>query len=317
MIRWGVIGYGNIAKRFIRSLAKNMHGELYAIASRSGRGIDDLFKAYPNLHYYQDYQALINDKNVDAIYIAVPHESHYEWVKQALLSHKAVLCEKPATLSYQQTQELCELSKTHKTFFMEAMKTRFIPLIYDIKEMLQQGIIGNILRIETSFCNDVPYDEKSYLFDLKQGGILYDCGIYNIETIIDFIDSPLQDIKGEYTYQYGVDVYDSIELIFQSQQTALIECAMDRSKEKTMKIIGDKGMMIAIPFYRPQEVQVILHNGESKTYKKEYIIDDFYGEIEEVHRCIKSGTYESKRMSHADSLKAIKIIEMIKKLNHG
>lgn len=317
MIRWGVIGYGNIAKRFIESLSHNDNGELYAVASRSGRGIDELYQTYPKLHYYQDYQALIDDENVDAIYIAVPHDSHYVWAKQALINHKAVLCEKPATLSYQQTQELCELSKMHKTFFMEAMKTRFIPLIQDIKKMLHEGMIGKVKRVETSFCNDVPYNKNSYLFDLKQGGILYDCGIYNIETIIDFIESPLLDIKGEYTYQYGIDVYDCIELVFQNHQTALVECAMDRTKEKSMKIIGEKGMMIAEPFYRPQVVQVILQDGQSQTYKKEYIVDDFYGEIEEVHHCIKNGLYESERMSHAESLKAIQIIEKIKEFHHG
>jgi len=317
MIKWGVIGYGNIAKRFIESLSHNENGELYAVATRSGKGIDDLLQRYPHLCYYEDYQQLLDDDCIDAIYIALPHQSHYKWAKQALLKKKAVLCEKPATLSYQQTKELCDLSKQTHTFFMEAMKTRFIPLIQDMKDMIQQETIGIVSRIETSFCNDVNYQEGSYLFDKKQGGILYDCGIYNIEMILDFIDSPLIKINGQYTYQYDVDVYDCIELTFKNQQTALIECAMNQTKEKRITIFGEKGKMIATPFYRPQEVTVILNDGKSYTHTKKYIVDDFYGEIEEVHRCIKEKLYESERMSHSDSLKAIKMIEMIKENMHG
>lgn len=315
MIYWGILGYGNIAQRFINSLRNSDEGELYAIATYSQ--MQKAQQEHPYIHIYQQYEELINDEKVDAIYIALRHNDHYQWVKEALLHNKAVLCEKPVSLSYHQTKELCELSQKKHTFFMEAMKTRFIPMINEMKNIIDQGSLGKIQRIETSFCNDVPYHQGSYLFDKKQGGILYDCGIYNIETILDFIHAPIQDIKVEYEEKYGVDAYDLIEIVFKTGQSALIECALDRKKEKIMKIICEKGTMIANPFYRPQEVVVNFHNGESFTGMKPYIYDDFYGEITETHRCIAYVLQESPRMTHQDSLDAIQLIEQIKEKMHG
>jgi len=315
MIHWGILGYGNIAQRFIKSLTYSEEGQLYAIATYSQCQKAKL--DHPQICVYQQYQDLINDEQVDAIYIALRHDDHYHWAKEALLHNKAVLCEKPLTLSYQQTKELCELSKQKHTFLMEAMKTRFVPMMNEIKKIIDQGTLGQIQRIETSFCNDVPYHQNSYLFDQKQGGILYDCGIYNIETILDFIHAPIQDIKVQYEEKYGVDAYDVIELTFKTGQIALIECALDRQKEKTMKIICEQGIITTNPFYRPQEAVVHFHNGESFTGMKPYEHDDFYGEIAETHRCIAYILEESPRMTHQDSLDAIELIERIKEKMHG
>lgn len=315
MIHWGVLGYGNIAQRFIKSLDYSDEGKLYAIATASQT--QKVKQDYPHVLTYMQYQDLINDPQVDAIYIALRHGDHYQWAKEALLHNKAVLCEKPATLSYQQTKELCDISKQKHTFFMEAMKTRFVPMINEIKKIINQGTLGKIQRIETSFCNDVAYNERSYLFDKKQGGILYDCGVYNIETILDFIHAPILDIQIKYEEKYGVDAYDLIELTFETGQSALIECALDRSKDKTMKIICEQGTITATPFYRPQEAIVQFDNGESLTGTKPYVHDDFYGEIAETHRCIAYILEESPRMTHQDSLDAIELIEKIKEKMHG
>lgn len=317
MIHWGVLGYGNIAKRFISSLSHSDEGKLYGIASLTPQKREDIQMTMPEVKVYSSYKSLIEDDNIDAIYIALRHDDHYPWTKEALLHNKAVLCEKPATLSYQQTKELCDLSKQKHTFFMEAMKTRFIPMMQEIKKLIDQGTLGQIKRIETSFCSDVPYKEGSYLFDQKQGGILYDCGIYNIETILDFIHAPVQDIKVNYEMKDGLDAYDAIELTFDTGQTALIECAMDRNKEKTMTIFCEKGTITANPFYRPIEAIVTFNNGESFTGTKPYVYDDFYGEINETHRCLAYVLEESPLMTHQDSLEAIALIERIREKIYG
>jgi len=312
MIQWGVLGYGNIAKRFIKGLSYSENGQLYGVASLTPQKRQQCLCDHPHLHIYEKYEDMIQDENIDAIYIAVPHASHYQWAKEALLHNKAVLCEKPAALTYKQTKELCDLSKKKHTVFMEAMKTRFIPMVTEIKSLLEKGVLGEIQCIQTSFCSDVPYDKESYLFDQVQGGALYDVGIYNIATILDYIHEAVVDIKGHIEYRYGVDSYDYIELEFESGKKAIIEVAIDRKKPKAMIITGTLGTLKAEPFYRPTEVIVELNNGESFTGKKEYQYDDFYGEIEEIHRCIAYIQNESLRMSHQDSLDCITLIEKIR-----
>ena len=265
MICWGVLGFGRIAKRFIKGLSYSQNGKLYAVASRGGQTLSELTS---DVKVYRDYESLINDPDVDVIYIALRHQDHYYWAKQALSHCKAVLCEKPATLSYLQTKELCELSQKENVFFMEAMKARFIPLIDDIKTLIHEKKLGEIQTLSTSFCGEVDYQEGHYLFEKTQGGALYDVGI--------------------------------------------LEMAIDRNEEKALMIQGTKATLYATPFYRPTLATIIYADGVKECIQKKYQYDDFYGEIEEVHRCIQKGQYQSERMSHADTLNAIKLIEKIK-----
>ena len=313
MTNWGIIGAGNIARRFTLSLSQSSQGQLYAIASYGKENRVRWKEEYPEVITYDDYTKLLNDSHIDAVYIATRHKDHYQWCKEAILRKKAVLCEKPATLEYQQTKELCELAKKHQVFFMEAMKTRFIPLVADIKKVIEDGVIGDIERVETCFAYQVGYRPGHYLHEKDQGGILNDVGSYNLASILDYIDSPIQSITSKVQYEYEVDANDIIELTFESGQTALIDIAFNENKEKDMTIYGTLGRLIANPFYRPQSASIILNNGETYTIEKAYIHDDFYTEIEEVHHCLKEDMIESPRMSYQDSLKIIKAIEQIRK----
>ena len=194
---------------------------------------------------------------------------------------------------------------------MEAMKTRFIPLIDDIKKELDSGVIGDILNIETYFCSDVPYQPQHYLFDEKQGGALYDVGIYNVASTLDYIHSPLVKVRANCKKNYGVDVHDVFHLTFENGQKARIEIAIDEKKAKKMVITGTKGKLIAEPFYRP--VQATIITDEQRVIEKPYMNDnDFYGEIAEVHRCLKEHLIESERMSFQDSILCMKVIEDMK-----
>lgn len=308
MIRWGVLGFGRIAKRFIKGLSYSQNGKLYAVASKGGQTLSELTT---DVKVYRDYESLIKDPHVDAIYIALRHQDHYHWAKQALLHHKSVLCEKPATLSYLQTKELCELSQKENVFFMEAMKTRFIPLMNDIKTLIREKKLGDIQIISTSFCGEVDYQEESYLFEKTQGGALYDVGIYNIECVLDLMEAMPNDIHVYSEKKYNVDVYDKIELIFPSTK-AILKMAIDRSEEKALIIQGTKATLHASPFYRPTLATITYADGRKESIQKDYQYDDFYGEIEEVHRCIQNRQYQSERMSHTDTCNAIKLIERIK-----
>lgn len=313
MIRWGVIGLGRISGRFMEGLSYCEDGMLYAVASRTKKTRDAFLIEHPDVKVYGDYDELLDDPMIDVVYIALRHKDHYEWSKKALLKNKAVLCEKPATLFAHEIEDLINISKQNHVFYMEAMKSRFIPLMDELKEIIRNGDIGDITRIETSFCNNVPYDEKSYFFNQDQGGALYDVAIYNIASVFDYISSQVKDIQLEQIRAYGVDVYNTIEVTFDSGQTALIECALDRTKDKKMTITGTKGSIECIPFYRPTSAQITSVN-ETKIIEKGYIYDDFYTEIMAVHEALYNHLYEHPRMSHTDSLRCIQFLEKAVKL---
>lgn len=313
MIKWGILGAGNIAARFIESLFHSQEGELYAVASFTEEKRNHYKEKFPEIQVYKDYFELLDDPQVDAIYIAIRHKDHYRWAKEALIRKKAVLCEKPATLSYQETKELCDLSKQNQTFFMEAMKTRFVPLIADIKKILDDNVLGDIQRVETCFAYNAPYRPGHYLHEKDQGGILNDVASYNLASIFDYIHSPIQKISSTVQMIDEIDANDIIELVFENGQTALVDIAMNENKEKKMTIIGTKGKMIANPFYRPEKATILLNDGQEYTLERKYIYDDFFTEIEEVHQCLKNQKFESSRMSHQDSLDIIQAMEDIRK----
>lgn len=315
MIQWGIIGAGNIAHRFVKGLSYSQKGKLYAVGSHTPAKLNEFANQFDDLQLYDDYMDLLNDPNVDVVYIATWHNTHYRWAKEALLRGKAVLCEKPATLQVKQMEELAKIAKENNVFFMEAMKTRFVPAVAKLKQILEDQVIGDVLRVENCFCyNIIGSSVTRYLFDQEQGGILNDVGSYNIASLLDYIHSPIKDIKVDTSFLHGVDVHDQVMITFENGQIGYLEMAMDESKEPLMTITGTKGKIECSPFYRPTNLIITLNDELRYEVHADYINDDFYTEIEEVHHCMERNQYESSRMSLQDSIDCAKVTDKIRKI---
>ena len=143
------------------------------------------------------YEELLDDPDVNVIYIALPHKFRYEWTMKCLKHNKHVLVEKPAFLTSQEALNISSYASAHNLFFMEAMKTRFIPLIHRLHEIIDEKIVGEIESIDCNFTFPQPENQLaiSYFYDSVMGGALYDTGIYCIAFINDFIDDEIIDMK--------------------------------------------------------------------------------------------------------------------------
>lgn len=315
MIKWGIIGLGNIAKRFAKSLSYSNEGDLYAIASKTKDKRDAFHEQYKCDKVYKNYNELLEDEELDAVYIALPHGLHKYWAIEALKHKKAVLCEKPVGLNSDEIEEIKKEAHLNNTFFMEAMKTRFIPLIHTIKETIKNNEIGEIITIEANFCNHVTdIKQGSYLLDTKQGGALLDVGVYPLSFVMDMIDSKVSKVKSHMEInEEGVDSYFKGILTFENGVIGTIEGAIDRNKERTAIIKGTKGY-IEIPIYnRPNKVIVNLNNGESYKIENELEFDDMYAEIKEVHNCLKDSKIESELLSLNESIRVMETLDEIRK----
>ena len=315
MIKWGIIGLGNIAARFAKSLSNSSEGILYAIASKTKEKRDVFYEQYKCEKIYEDYNELLNDDNLDAVYIALPHGFHKYWSMQALRHKKAVLCEKPVGLNAEEMKEIKKEALLNNTFFMEAMKTRFIPLIHQIKEIMRNKEIGEITSIEANFCNHVKdIKEGSYLLDKNQGGALLDVGIYPLSFVMDMIDSEVKEVKSEMKInEWGVDSYFKATLTFENGVIGTIEGAIDRDKERTAIIKGTKGYM-EIPIYnRPNKAMIYLNNDEVYTIEEELEFDDMYAEIKEVHDCLMESKLQSEDLTLDESIRVMEALDDIRK----
>lgn len=313
MINWGIIGAGKIAHRFCRALGNDKRAKLEAVSCRSLEKAEAFKQIFPCNKAYGSFQEILDDTCIDAVYIALPHYYHYEWIKKAILAHKSVLVEKPATINSKQMQEIKDLAKKEKVLVMEAMKNKFIPGYKEAKKLLNDKIIGELEKIETSFCSEhLEYDPNSYLFDIKQGGCLWDLGIYNISYLDDFFKMEISDLTVKYKYhECGVDSYVNARIEF-NNQIGIVECAMDRKKENQVTFIGSIGKMIVKPLHRPLDIEIVLNDGQIINKHVDYVYDDFYSEIAHFNDLIETGQLESKIMSLDNSLNCAKILEAIR-----
>ncbi len=295
MIHIGVIGLGNIAHRFCKSLSYVDDVELTMVASRSREKGEYFKKTYGALQWVDNYEELISSSQIDLVYIALPHGMHKKYIEKCVLENKACLCEKPFSTNYEDTKMLQELAQEHHVFCMEALKGVFVPGFKKLKQDLEGGVIGEILRIEANFESAVPYNEKHYLFSKTQGGALLDVGIYPLSFCLALINKPIKYVSSEMVLNQHVDVddYTNMCLKFDNGPTCFLEVAIDRYRKRIARIVGTNGFIEIENYYRLNQY-TIHKNGESKVVECPYEGDDMTDEINEVVSCLKNGKIESE-----------------------
>lgn len=313
MIQWGILGAGNIAHRFAASLAGEPDCRLAAISGRNPEKLKAFSALFGNPVWYTDHQALIDDPQVDAIYLALPHGLHREWAVKALAAGKAVLCEKPAVLHQEEMAQIARTAREHDTLFMEAMKTRFVPAYPKIREVLASGEIGTITGMTACICNNsldhIP--AGCYLIDPVQGGILWDCGIYAVSWAEDFGKGNFRVTETETRFLYGVDSYVRARLEFENIPVT-VEAAFDKKKPRETVFYGTKGELHVHEQHRSQGFTVLPRGGKPYTVELPYEGDDFSGQIRHFVSCLKEGRTESPVMPLEASLRCAEIIDRIR-----
>ncbi len=312
MIRWGILGGGNIARRFARSMEDISGSRITAVSCRSREKAEDFAGRYGIERAFGAHESLLEDKEVDAIYLALPHGLHCLWAVRALEAGKAVLCEKPAAMSEEEMRLIAGTARECGVLFMEAMKTRFIPAYREVRRRIGEGAIGEVVSVETSLCNAMPFDSArpTYHTDPSQGGALLDVGIYCACYLEDFLQGEpvLKDLKAE--FRGGVDFYADAELAFSSGKGRLT-CAFDRAEPRRAIITGTRGKILVEDLHRPREFTVFTGAGEEKVLIP-YEVDDFYGEIVHFADCLEEGRKESPVMPLDASIRCARILDRIR-----
>ena len=154
--RWGILATGRIAGTMAKAIAESKTGELVACGSRSQSSADRFAAEYGGIRAHSSYQSLIDDADVDAIYIATPHPQHVEWTVKSLQAKKAVLCEKPMGLNTADVMLMMNAAMQNDTFLMEAFMFRMHPQTQKIRELLEADTIGEIRHIHATFGFNAP-----------------------------------------------------------------------------------------------------------------------------------------------------------------
>lgn len=315
-INWGIIGLGNIASKFAKTLREMDNVELKAVASRSKEKSEAFGKMYDvqKDKCYGSYEELVNDENIEAVYIAVPHVFHKEISVLSLKNGKAVLCEKPVTINENEIKEVICTAEEHKVFFMEAMKTRFLPINQRVKYLINEGRIGEVRLLQADFGFNAHFDPMNRLFNKDLGGgALLDVGIYNVSySSFIFGNNPTNIGSNFYMGKTGVDESVSINLLYEGGKQAQLYSAINLDTIRTANIIGTKGR-ISVPRFSNADTAYIFADGKEEKIHMPFEINGFEYQIREVVNCINEGKVQSEIMSWNDSIEIMSIIDSIRK----
>jgi len=257
-IHWGIVGPGNIARAFAGGVAHSKTGELVAIATRNPQQ-PDLPQHFPGARIVDGYAALLEDKDVDAIYIATPHPWHAEWAIKAIRAGKHVLVEKPMALSSFEAQAIFHEAEKMGVFAGEAYMYRLHPLTAKLVELVSSGMIGDMRLIRSSFGFDIGSVEPSHrlLADALAGGGILDVGGYPVSMARllagasagkPFLDPERLEAAG-HIGSTGVDEWTSALLHFPNGIIAEVSCSVKLNQDNILRIVGTKGQIEVQDFW--------------------------------------------------------------------
>lgn len=246
-LRWGIIGTGNIAKQFADGVLRSEKTVLAAVASRSLESAELFAKQFGISQSYGDYQAILADKSVDAIYLSLPNSMHHEWTIRALTSGKHVLCEKPLAATVKEAAEMFAAAKASNRRLVEAFMYRAHPQTQKIIETVRSGAIGTVKNIRTSFCYRVRNWQGNIRFSpALQGGAMMDVGCYcvNFSRLIAGCDP--SEVRAVATlHESGVDELTTVGMQYPNGITAQFTVGMMLQADNSAHICGDEGYLVA------------------------------------------------------------------------
>lgn len=319
MLNWGVIGCGNIANTFADGLACLDSGKLIACASNSMQRAHAWAENQQFQHdirsVYSSYEALVNDSDVHAIYIANTHNFHYQSIKLCLQNYKHVLCEKPITLNAHQAAELYALARENKCFLMEAVWTRFLPAIRMLQKILSDNVIGDILSVRADFCINPKLAESHRLRSKKlAGGALLDLGIYPITfSSLVFGGAPEKIQSSAIMDTTGVDARSFYLFEYSDGRIASLSSGYNQVAPCEALISGSEGYIRVPQFFAAQAFSVHIQEQEPQTYSYPFSDNEnFSFEIQHMHDCIQQGVLQSPIMTHDESLQIMQTMDLLR-----
>lgn len=312
-IRWGILAPGMIARQFAQTL-QDMKGEavLAGAASRSVERAQAFCEEFGG-KAYGSYEELLFSPDIDIVYVASPHNLHYEQVKMALEAGKPVLCEKSFTTDANQAQELFALAKEKNLFLMEAFWTKFIPVNQKLMQLVQAGEIGQVRSVQARY-GYLTARHARKMDPALAGGALLDIGVYCIGFAAMMMGYNPQRIYSTATLNdVGTDEMDSILLDYGAGRTAQLTVAVGTNMPLAASVYGSEGWMDVPEFKNPQ--RAVVHKNDGSSYEISLPLEStgFEYQIREACRCVQQGRKFSDIMTPENSIATMAIMDELRR----
>lgn len=309
VIKLGVVGSGRYANRFIPE-SKYVSGVNVEGVFGSELETAKSFAEKHQLNFYSiNYDEFL--QKIDAVYIASPHLSHYEYAKKALLNNKNVLSEKPLVLSKIQATELFELAKSKNLVLMEGIKTAYSPGFIRLVSLAKSGVIGRVKAVDATFTKLVDENKRELDFN-SIGGSVSELATYPLLAIVKFLGEDMKCVQfySHFHEQKNIDTYTKINVVY-NDSIGTANIGLGVKSEGSLVVSGTNGYIyVPAPWWKTEYFEVRYENSNcNKKYYYKFEEDGLRYEIAEFISLINNNKVESYKLPHSESIKIVETIE--------
>lgn len=317
-LRFGIAGCGEIAERFAKALNRSDGAQLIACAARDRARAEAFAETYGAKKAFGDYQSLIEDPKVQAVYIATVHTTHAKVAQACIRAGKAVICEKPFFINGEEAAETIALARQEKVLVMEGFWTRCVPAYLKVKEWIREGRIGAVKLIRAAFCFGLPYNEETKNHRLWNpevaGGALLDAGVYPYQYVTGIMEGKPDEIK--YTVETGptgVDATTAMILKYNSGTIAECLTSIVGWTDQSAMIGGTDGYIKQYHFLGSRKCELYDGEGHLLDAFEDPVDEGFLHEIEHFVELYRAGQTESPAIPLDGTLDFATVAERILK----
>lgn len=313
-LRWGIIGAGFIAGKFVNAASRHTNSKVVAIASRERKKAEEFAAKNGVPQIKVGYEALVEDPEIDAIYVATPHSFHKEHALLAIAAGKPVLVEKPFTRNEREGQEVFDSARNSRVFAMEAMWSLFLPHIAAIRGVIARGELGEIIHVHADHGQFFPFNPEHRIYNRDlSGGALLDLGVYPISFVQNILGEPTAITSVGVMTETNVDGQLSIIFGYSNRTQATVYSTMWGLTSISARITGTEGRLeVNGPFLRPTSFTVTRRDGTCWNFNAE-VQNGFQYEIAEVARCVSEGKIESRLLPHSSTIAVLRTMDEIRR----
>lgn len=316
IVKMGIIGSGRIARRFVPE-AKYVSGiNVECVYNPHMSSAKKFAKEFELNNYFDDFDLFLSE--VDAVYVASPHETHYEYAKRALLKGKHVLCEKPMALLKNEVLDLYAIAKDKECIIMEGIKTAYCPGFGQVLSVARSGVIGQIRDVEACFTK-LESENARELKDLEYGGSFLELASYTLLPIVKLLGTEYIDIRFDrFNNQDNIDIYSKAYIKFKDA-VATAKTGLGVKSEGQLLISGTKGYIIVeAPWWKTQSFDVRYENvNMNEKYFYKFLGEGLRYEISDFISMINGNAKKSLKLTQEESAFMADIIEKFIEFNKG
>jgi predicted dehydrogenase len=312
-VRWGIIGLGNIAHQFAKGLPLVAGAELTAVASRSRDKANAFGAQFGARRCYGSYEELARDDDVDAVYIATPHSLHCENSIMCIEAGKAVLCEKPFALNARQAGRMVAAAREYDVFLMEAMWTRFMPLMARVRE-LAKSELGEVRFVQADFGFRSEFDPASRIYSpCLGGGAVLDVGVYPISFASMLFGAPQRVASFARIGSTGVDEQNAMLIDYGNSRMALLSSAVDVQTPRVAYVTGTHGRIcIHSPWFMSTRMTLTRADESAEEMHLPYEGNGYNYETAEMMDCMARDVKESPVLPLAETLEIMRTMDTLR-----